>query len=139
MDKNTLRLGWWLLGGLLFGGASVTGVLLAKEIENRYFPVVNDVNITIALPDGDGVLLSGTFNKRRDCHFVEANASAGDLPLDLEFRDQRKNRAINRPVGPQVFGPWRISPTAFPLRIVVRHECHPLWFSTTTMLENYKP
>jgi len=139
MDKNTLRLGWWLLGGLLFGAAAFTGVLLGKELEYKFLPVVTEVRITRSETDGSGTLIWGTFDKQRNCRFVEASVNAGALLLDLEFLDERLHRAVTRPVGPQVFGPWRISPNVFPLRITVRHECHPLWFSTTTLIEGFKP
>ena len=138
MDKRIAG-GWWLLAGLLFGCASATGVLLAKEIEHRFGPVVSHAVITRTQPDGDGLLIWGTFDKDRDCHFVEAVATAGAISLDLEFRDDRKHRATTRPTGPQVFGPWRISPTLYPIRIEVRHECHPWWFTSTVMIEEFKP
>lgn len=137
MRKST-ALGWWLLVGLLFGGASSTGVLLVKEVEYRLFPVVSDVQITRSEQDGSSLLIWGTFNKNRDCRFVEAVALAGPLSLDLEFLDARPHQAASRLVGPQTFGPWRITPSLSPLRIVARHSCHSLWQTTSTMIESYK-
>lgn len=139
MDRRMARLGWWLLGGLLFGGASVTGLLLAKELEHRFVPVIANAVITQADMDGDGLLIWGTFDKARDCQFVEATASSGAVRLDLEFLDKGKHRALTRPTGPQSFGPWRLSPALYPLHITVRHACHSFWHTTTTLIKDYKP
>lgn len=139
MSKNPSPLGWWLLGGLLFGGASATGVLLAKELEHRFAPVVTNTIITQSIPTDDGLLIWGTFDKDRDCRFVEAVAQVGAVSLDLEYLDASKKRAATRPTGPQTFGPWRLTPGLYPIKITVRHACHSLWTTTTTLLEDYKP
>lgn len=139
MVKHSMRVGWGALAGLLFGVSAVTGVMVAKEVELVFFPVVSRAVITESIVDSDSVTIWGTFDKMRDCRFIEANASAGRLELDLEFKDERKYRATTRAIGPQVFGPWRISPSLAPLRIVARHECHPLWFTSTVLVEGYKP
>ena len=139
MSNKTSLAGWWLLAGLLFGCASVTGVLLVKEIEHRMFPVVSDFEITRSERTPNGVLIWGTFEKERDCQFVEAVVLAGAISLDLEYLDRSKNKAVSRALGPQTFGPWRISPDLYPLRIVARHSCHPLWLNTTTLIGGYKP
>ena len=139
MDKRAAKGGWWLLAGLLFGGASATGVLLAKELEHRFAPVVTNTVITQSMLLDDGLLIWGTFDKERDCRFVEAVAQVGAVSLDLEYLDARKNRAVTRPTGPQTFGPWRLSPGLYPVKITVRHACHSLWMTTTTMIKDFKP
>jgi hypothetical protein len=139
MDKRAARMGWGLLAGLLFGGASATGVLLAKELERRFAPVVSDAVITQSKLLDDGLLIWGTFDKSRDCRFVEAVAQVGAVSLDLEYLDASKNKATSRPTGPQTFGPWRLSPGLYPVTITVRHACHSLWTTTTTLIKDYKP
>ena len=139
MHKRVANGGWWLLAGILFGGASATGVLLTKEIEHRFAPVVSNAVIVRTAIDGDGLLIWGTFDKERDCKFVEAVASVGAVSLDLEFMDEHKHRSSTRPTGPQVFGPWRLSPSLYPVQITVRHQCHPLWTTSTTMITGFKP
>ena len=139
MDKRSYLAGWWLLAGLLFGGAAATGLLAVKEIERRFFPVVTDFVVTRSTVDGGGLLIYGTFEKARDCKFVEATAQVGAIRLDLEFLDRRAAQAANRQLGPQTFGPWRITPGIYPITLVARHACHSFWNNTTTMLEGYRP
>lgn len=139
MRKEIMHLGWGLLAGILFGGATVTGVLLAKSIEHHFAPVVANALVTQSEIDADGVLIWGTFDKLRDCKFVEAVANVGAISLDLEFQDARKNRAVTRPTGMQTFGPWRLSPGLYPIKITVRHACHSFWNTSTVLIEDYKP
>ena len=139
MDSTRIRFSWWALAGLLFGVSTVTGIMAVQAVEYSFHPVVANARVTRTQPDGDGTLIWGTFDKVRDCHFVEATASSGAILLDLEFLDTRKNRAATRPTGPQLFGPWRISPSTSPVRITTRHECQPLWYTTSTLLEGFKP
>lgn len=136
---KTFRIGWWLLAGLLFGGAAVTGVLATKEIERRFFPVITDFVVTQSIVEGRSLLIWGEFEKDRDCKFVEAAAQVGAIRLDLEYQDKRVNRTENRAVGLQTFGPWKITPGIYPIKLVARHACHTFWDNTTTMLEGYKP
>ena len=139
MDKRTFRIGWWALAGLLFGGAAVTGVLATKEIERRLFPVVTDFKVARSVVEGRSLLIWGTFEKVRDCKFVEATAQVGAIRLDLEFQDSRADQSQNRAVGPQAFGPWKITPGIYPIKLVSRNACHSFWDNTTTMLEGYRP
>lgn len=134
-----VRLGWWLLAGLLFGSTAATSVLLIKEVEYQFFPVVTKFTIHHAQVDGDSLLIWGVFTKMRDCRFIEAVAMAGPVVLELEYPDTSKNRAISRATGLQLFGPWRLTPNLYPIRIVSRHSCHPLWDTTTTLVEGFRP
>ena len=136
---KTFRIGWRLLAGLLFGGAAVTGVLATKEIERRFFPVVTDFVVTQSIVEGRSLLIWGTFEKDRDCKFVEATAQVGAIRLDLEYQDKHVNRTENRAVGLQTFGPWKITPGIYPIKLVARHACHTFWDNTTIMLEEYRP
>jgi hypothetical protein len=139
MGKRAPRGGWWVLAGLLFGGSVVTGVLLGKELEHRWAPVVTNTRITDSMPVADGMLIWGTFDKVRDCRFIEAVAQSGAASLDLEYLDASQKRSLSRPTGPQEFGPWRLTPGLYPVTITVRHACHSLWVSSTTMIQDYKP
>lgn len=139
MDKRLATGGWWLLSGLLFGGAAATGVLAAKDLEHRFFPVLTDFVVTRSMADDGSLLVYGTFNKVRDCKFVEATAQVGAVRLDLEFLDKRAGQVANRQLGPQTFGPWKITPGLYPITLVARHACHALWQNTTVMLEGYRP
>jgi len=139
MHERIANIGWLILAGILFGTMSATGVLLVKDVEHRFAQVVSNASITRIEKDGDGVLIWGTFYKERDCKFIEATANVGAVSLDLEFKDEHKHRSSTRPTGPQVFGPWRLSPSIYPIRVTVRHSCHSLWVTSTTMIESYKP
>lgn len=139
MDRRLAKAGWWLLSGLIFGSAASTGVMLTKEAEHDFAPVVSRAVVLRSEVDGDGLLIWGQFTKHRDCKFVEAVAQVGPIALDLEFRDLKPNQAQNRAVGLQDFGPWRVSPGIYPIKITLRHACHPLWYTTTTLLEGYRP
>lgn len=130
---------WWVLAGLLFGSAVATSMLISKEVEQEYFPVITNAQITKVQIDGDGILVWGSFDKVRDCKFVEAAVASGPARLELEFKDVAKYRVATRPIGAQVFGPWRISPAIYPLRIYTRHQCHPLWLTTTAVITDYRP
>ena len=125
--------------GLLFGGSTATGILAIKEIESRFFPVITDFQVTRSVVQGGSLLIYGTFEKSRDCKFVEAAAQVGAIRLDLEFQDKRADQTQNRAVGTQTFGPWRITPGIYPIKLVARHACHSFWDNTTVMLEGYKP
>lgn len=137
MRSIHMKLGGWLLAGILFGTSAVTGILLSKEAEKAFYPVVSGTTIARHQPDGDGVLMWGTFTKERDCRFIEIAASSGAIPLDLETQDKGKHRGTTRAEGPQTFGPWRISPAIYPLSITVRHSCHALWDTSTLQVNRY--
>jgi hypothetical protein len=101
----------------------------------------------------NGVLISGSFDKVRECKFVEVTAktSEGYSPAvlydGLKFQDERldtmnPSHAHTRPKGQQTFGPWLLYATGpgTEIKLSVRHYCHVLWdhFETLTvfMVEN---
>ncbi|MBC7621239.1 MAG: hypothetical protein H7293_20020 [Candidatus Saccharibacteria bacterium] len=139
MIRKIYAQGWWVLAGLLFSGAVMTGFFLAKEFEHAFMPVVTDVTVTRSVVTPEAIFIWGTFTKDRECKFMDRIATSRGVILDLEFLDAGKNKSSNRSVGPQVFGPWRISPPMLPLSITTRHQCHQFWQTSTKNLVDYQP
>tara|TARA_R110000782_G_scaffold27266_1_gene69224 strand:+ start:329 stop:757 length:429 start_codon:yes stop_codon:yes gene_type:complete len=129
------HLGWWLLAGVLFGTSAVTCIPVAQAIEHAYYPVISGFKVVKAENIVGGVLIWGTFDKDRDCKFLEATVTSGTARLDLEFKDVSNYKPHTRSVGPQVFGPWLISPVVTPVKLTVQHECHSFWRTSTEMFE----
>lgn len=139
----TIKVGTALVAMYLFVvWMSTVALDTAAKIEGKFSPVITDVEITKIVPEGSGVLFSGTAFKRRDCRFInlvwylKKSTDIVDARLDL-----RENAKV-RDIGPFKFGPWFVAIT--PIELVnesfalATHNCHGFW-QTETVFFGEKP
>lgn len=112
-----------------------TVINLSKLTETRYFPVLNQINITRTTRDGNQTIVWGKTTKRRDCHFENVafykKTRFGDQMITSE---RMKPRTLDSsPVGETAFGPWKVDATKeeFDAIVSIRtlHRCHPLYLT----------
>lgn len=119
----------------------IVGILLlmvAHEVERRYFPVVKDFKILEVKRTAEGILVQGTLRKVRDCEFVQVSVYANDIqPIKVTFKDVDENSTTKtREVGFQLWGPWELLSGNFAhLDIYARHRCHLLWQQSAKILD----
>ena len=113
-------------------------LILGPLIEGKYFPVVDDTNITYVQRTNKFTRIIFDATKERDCRFIELSALAGSgkrfQKAKVVFEDEEDGVAATRPKGRQVFGPWVVTPSAEEIIIVVHHDCHPLWVTVTPLV-----
>ena len=130
------RLKWPVLFALVFVGSTISALLVGQWAEQRFFPVVEKFQVTFEQHTHEGLIISGSMDKVRQCRFVEVAAYAGAAYLSVDFPD-RPAREIGktRAEGEQAWGPWLITPDVEKVKLVVRHQCHALWDTVTVLLE----
>lgn len=99
-----------------------------RAFEGDIFPVVRDVTVGF-----DGHNVSASFNKVRPCEFIDLIWFDGKTWTPAKFTD-----TWSRPVGPSIGVKWSTFPYEGPdnMKIVVRHNCHPLWDTETTFFKS---
>lgn len=92
----------------------------------------------------DRVVLAGSMVKVR-CTFIGVAAtgiSSDDkdppIPINLMFMDNPKGINVNRPPGPQEWGPWEFKlnpppPEVYGIKLVATHQCTPTWFDAEAL------
>jgi hypothetical protein len=127
--------------------ASTPVLFLGKDIEERFFPVVENTRLLRVESDGPkAVLVWISFDKTRNCQLIDiawykVDGFTGGLQrVDFKIIEDFGGPPVTRPEGVQVSGPWRIevSPQTFTEGIVshVNHRCHPLWTTQTVFYPN---
>lgn len=123
---------------LLTWGIIILAVLSVGAIFQRYetslFPVVTDFTVTSLERSENGLLVSGTMNKRRACEFLEITAYTYPdndkfaIPTRVTFYD---DMVETRSAISQRWGPWSLHiPYEFEeVRVSVhsRHQCNLLY------------
>lgn len=98
---------------------------LGRKAEPLVLPVLSNVNLVF-----DEDLVYADFEKLRSCEFEGIYWFTGATWLKVEFEE-----VWSRPEGSAADVAW----TTYPLRnpedfpAVVRHRCHPLWFTETEL------
>lgn len=118
-------------------------VVLGPTLEAKYWPVVTDAAITVVSRGEGRMTIDWTATRRRgECQFrgvlalvrrsedwhaaVLSRAGDGtDAPLE----------GITRPPGHQRFARLDVIPDGAAIRLTLRHQCHPLWMTTTYLPE----
>lgn len=138
--SNTLvnilsRLGMRFAIGMAYAYACLLVLITSQSLEHEFLPVVKDFTVLTTEHFNDKVIISGTFNKVRDCRFIEITAYSGDRLATLVYSDTSEHVAKSRAKGPQAFGPWVIQPdNKKQLVLEARHRCHILWDSTSDLI-----
>ena len=108
-------------------------LFIAKNVETRFFPVVEDVEITEVVPaqaKGE-IYVYLRFKKTRSCEFVKViwyNRHGEVVPV--RFKDE----VGTRPPSNNEVGPWTVHMDAIEgSTLYVQHQCHPLWSQFTQM------
>jgi hypothetical protein len=70
------------------------------------WPVVSKAEILQETSTKDGVVFYLKFTKNYDCEFLGVNWYVADVRQQLVFLDDGDKRALTRPAGDQVAGPW---------------------------------
>lgn len=94
-----------------------------KEVEPEVFPVVKDFTITEVRPAGDNIHIYGSFNKVRDCTFVDVVGYSGKKMVTVIFDKYPGAPVVSRIVKEQTFGPWLIVPRVHQLDLYAHHIC----------------
>lgn len=138
--SNTLvnilsRLGMRFAIGMTYAYACLLVLITSQSLEHEFLPIVKDFTVLTTEHFNDKVIISGTFNKVRDCRFIEITAYSGDRLAMLAYNDTADHVVRSRARGFQEFGPWVIQPdNKKPLTIEARHKCHILWDSTSDLI-----
>lgn len=107
---------------------------------DRQFPVVDPFTVTDTSCDGGCVKIEGWLEKQRDCKLVEVYARylvPNEMPriMEVQFLDREKPQLITRPLGTQIWGPWRVRVPPGPGEVELHavHQCHPFWETRTKL------
>lgn len=112
-----------------------TVINLAKIIETKYFPVIQEIEFTKVMRDGDQTVVYGDTVKRRDCHFENVafykKTRFGDEMISSERL--RPRTVDSAPKGDTRFGPWKVDANKEEFNSIVSirtlHRCHPLYLT----------
>ena len=131
--------------GLMFGAAFllvvVLGPVLGEYAEGYYLPVFTNASVEVSGRTKSGELLITLYGDkvREKCRVISIISmiqSDGAWYRTKLFNENFEPIVpVTRPKGFQVFGPWLVAPSGDRLRIVTRHDCHPLWETVTVLGE----
>ena len=117
----------------------LTTLVSAQWIEREYLPVVINAHVMSVTHTKSSVIIHGVIDKVRDCRFVELLAYHGDQLLTTRFiENEDVHSKLTRAIGPQHFGPIEVSQDVPFISLYVRNECHPLWQTTTLIINDLK-
>lgn len=102
---------------------------VGPEIETRFFPVVENVQVENVTKVEEGVAFYVSFRKIRQCEFVGVAWYMGPERVGVEFAPGHNLYPKTRPVGDQYAGPWMVRniQSLEETRAFSVHRCHPLW------------
>jgi hypothetical protein len=105
--------------------AILSGAWLSfKYTEPTVFPVVTEFSIEEVQDVADNTLrIKGSFNKVRDCRFIEVIGYSGDINVAVVFERFTKTPTVSRLVREQKYGPWLLIPKVSELELYSRHSC----------------
>lgn len=119
-------MGKWTCWALMFAFATVVW-LTFKQFEPAMFPVVErfEISRVEARENNRAVTIYGSFDKVRDCEFVEIVAYSGPTFVRVQFMDNSGNYypEVTRRVRKQNFGPWELRPKTSQLELYATHRC----------------
>ena len=106
---------------------------VGPEIEARFFPVVENVQVESVTRVEEGVTFYVSFRKARQCEFLGVTWYLGAERVGIEFEPGHNLYPKSRPVGDQYAGPWLVrNVTSLEgTRASTVHSCHPLWETVT--------
>lgn len=92
-----------------------------KHLEPLVLPVVKDFEIVKARLAGySRVEISGSFNKVRNCEFIDVIGYSGKTLIRVSFNG---HQGITRMTRDQRYGPWILEPEASQVELYSRHRC----------------
>ena len=97
---------------------------------DQHYRVVKSFRVQTQFVKEGGVLITGTFDKQRNCEFVSVTGRASDGNVAaVTFPDRRPDEpTFSRPLGLQKFGPWYVeSNPGDHITLHVIHRCHFMW------------
>jgi hypothetical protein len=95
-----------------------------KRIEPIIFPVVIGFEITSAQSEaGKRLRISGTFDKVRQCKFIEVLGYSDNKFVSIAFAALPGAQVPSRLLGVQTYGPWLLAPEVSNLKLYSRHQC----------------
>lgn len=97
--------------------------LTFKQFEPAIFPVVEDFVVEKAEREGDNVRLYGSFNKVRDCEFIDLVAYSGKNHIAVVYGKHPQAPRVSRIVREQTYGPWLLIPYYPKIEIYAHHGC----------------
>ena len=114
--------------------------ILLPIAEGKFYPVVKDVSDITVESIPNALVLNFTANKVRQCRFDEVvglvKVDGSFVKAKVTFLETFNPRTGNetRPVGSQVFGPWKIEPKGTEIILASRHTCNALWDTETQLV-----
>ena len=128
--------------------SAVVGLMLfavlvyGQTLETRFFPVVKSFTVGNVTRTETGFDIAGLFEKARPCQYVGLTwyrvGPEASRRVSVAFGDQPAGSSASRAAGVQTFGVWSLGrpndatgPDIY--RGEVRHSCHPLWVTSTTL------
>jgi len=125
-------------GVLSFAAIQLVTGAIGPRLEGRLFPVVENVEVQQIeeSPCGDCISITGTFEKVRECVFLDLlvvyrTPTGGEVGVPVRFTEG----TMYRGEGVHEYGPWEVDLSArqFEESTVVEafHQCHPFWVAVT--------
>lgn len=99
--------------------AILCGIFLGfRAVEPVVFPVVKNFTIVNVYEQGtNGLLISGTLDKVRDCEFISVVGYSGKEFIKVD------SLPGSRLVRLQAYGPWLLAPKVDTLELYMKHSC----------------
>lgn len=142
---STIRL---LVGIFISCVLILTLIIHGPKLEQEYLPVITETVAQDVYMDNDKIIVTGKFNKVRNCTLHTISAYLTDDQDDdkkervnIEILDLGRTKPIPLPLGNYEFGPWVISPGHLvktkESRLVVytTHTCHAFYTSSSRLIE----
>ena len=114
--------------------------ILIPIMEGKFYPVVKDIKDVSVQQIADGQIVMFNASKVRPCRFdeivglVKVNGYFEKAKVTyIETYDPRAGRET-RPIGSQVFGPWKVEPKGTEIILASRHTCNALWDAETQLI-----
>lgn len=119
---------------LVFGAFLMVAIFFgSKSAEAILAPVVTDFEVLSAVQVEEGIEVTGTMEKARDCTFrelmvyVQRDDQKQPVAASFEFMDRAKDLKTRAAIA-QAWGPWKIFiPGEYDradISLFARHECH---------------
>lgn len=121
-------------------GVLTAGIVL-RETDGRWFPVVHDFRVEEVTSHDEGIAVSGTMTKARECFFRELvayvryddDAYPHIIPVTFDATSVVSRSAIEQEWGPWVLhinGEYKSAEVS----MYTRHSCHALWDTASRLV-----